>query len=642
MQKGRIRWILQTALPLGASISIVYNDETLRSSKVDVNTSKTWILGQNLGIKSISLPRYTNDKGDSVQDESIKVTEHNNPIPHVKIEGIEGMITGEVKLYEDKISGGKSDQVRRSNGFFVNILGRVINPDEPYFGLENLNHSAWSKFRATIRADGLNERITVDRDKLRDSRELLVFTTFLKQLFNQARAKHDRLVESDWPDVGQVLTDAWEAVPLSPLRKLVEERAKSRRGLPEFITVPEDNYDQTIEDWEAAIGNNTSSVLEKVEFDSAAGSKESVARYDLVSRKILINNNHPYVIEKIKTKQEQKFIRNAALVDFLTDVKLIDIGVDDLQVSEVRLYRDQLLRTLAQVDRESGLTIARMLEQASIHENFQALEEICGDALEYLGFSVRRLAEPGQPEGIATAEIPAKPSSVPLSEDTPLTYKIAYDAKSSKSGKASTGNLGLSGIKRHRKQFDADYSLVIAPEFQVAEKLLQECEQNEVTPIRAKDLGKLILMTAAYGPIDLIRIKEMLDLRNPDKVGSWISELSDEMETGASSLSYDMLLRGLDKLAYDSPDAIHISTIAHIVREMTDGNKSVTKQDVSDVLTGIQVLVPSLVRVSDGNVLLGVSAPKIREQLIKQLDLIPDSYESELKNSLSAGVTSDE
>ncbi len=176
MQVGQIKRMLRAALPLGSSMAITFNGDGLPSSKVDATVAKTWVLGADeLPFKKITL------KDDETQ---MVITTHKAPEPHVTIEGIEGRITGTIRLFENRISGGKSDEHGASNGFHINVKGRVVNGEDPYFGLENLSHSAWAKFRAAIRADGLDRIIAVNRDTMLDDPALGTFRSFLLQLFN--------------------------------------------------------------------------------------------------------------------------------------------------------------------------------------------------------------------------------------------------------------------------------------------------------------------------------------------------------------------------------------------------------------------------------------------------------------------------
>ncbi|MGD9737766.1 MAG: ATP-binding protein [Bauldia sp.] len=157
---GWVKRLLRAALPLGDTISIYFNDIPLSSAKSNIDVVNEWIIGQGLTLGTLSLP----------DGEIISVEEHSSPYPHLLIEGI-GPVTGRFRLYSDRITGGKSENIEVSNGFFVNIRGRVIKPEDPYFGLDNLSHSVWARFRATVRADGLDAKLSVNRESISDGRE---------------------------------------------------------------------------------------------------------------------------------------------------------------------------------------------------------------------------------------------------------------------------------------------------------------------------------------------------------------------------------------------------------------------------------------------------------------------------------------
>ncbi len=125
MQVGQIKRMLRAALPLGKAMAIVFNGESLPSTKVDAQVEKTWVLGStDLPFAKIKLP----DESEAT------VTSHPTPEPHLTIDGLEGAVTGTVRLFANRISGGKSDEHGASNGFHVNVLGRVVNEDDAYFG----------------------------------------------------------------------------------------------------------------------------------------------------------------------------------------------------------------------------------------------------------------------------------------------------------------------------------------------------------------------------------------------------------------------------------------------------------------------------------------------------------------------------
>lgn len=641
MQIGWIRRLLKTALPLGSSISIYFNKEHLTSSKIDTELLCEWQIGPDLGIDSVDIPDYTTGEGEKVESRTVKITYGTKPYPHAIIDGINDKITGSIKLYRDKISGGKSESLGHSNGYFINILGRVINSQDPYFGLEFLNHSAWSKFRASVRADGLNEIIAVNREGLQESSTLSIFRTFLRALFNKARTEHDRFINASWPKAGEILIKSWAAVPIDPLKRLIEDRALSVTGFPDFVMFPEDEERETVlSDWQKTAEEEPGNLIQNVEFETLSAGTEQLAKYDVLGRRILINRNHPIVLEYGETHELQGVLRNIALVDLLTDVYALDIGIDEEHLKEMREYRDQMYRTIAQINRKSGVQIANLLVTASRYDNYKALENITGDALEYIGFSVRRLGNPGYPEGIAIAPLAPEPSEDQrLKEDIEVGYSFTYDAKSTTKEKAKTSNLTLSGVQEHRKKHNANYSLVVAPEFQVTDKLLNECQNTGVTPIRAKSLARLVTMSAAFGPVNLKRLREFLELRHPDKVDSWIDTLYSELiqERKKPHLTLNLFIDGLKKIGFKSPNSIHIKVIAQEISKITDGIYNPSHIDVSRLVAGLQVIVPELIRLTtDGNVVLSTSPDMLLTAFKNQVSQIPEEYQAVFDTIISS------
>ena len=210
IQRGRVRQMLRSDLPLTSDVSITLNDEVLESTKVVFEPQVTWILGNNLGIDGIEL----DDSDGSVNQDIASVNSvADDAYPFITIDGIKGRISGQVSLYKSRISGGKSEELGSSNGFFINILGRVINFEQSDFGLENLSHSTWAQFRATIRADGLDSDLGVERNGLRDSDQVRVFRRFLMATFNKARNALKEARMAEWPRAGDILDGFVEEYP---------------------------------------------------------------------------------------------------------------------------------------------------------------------------------------------------------------------------------------------------------------------------------------------------------------------------------------------------------------------------------------------------------------------------------------------
>lgn len=116
------------------------------------------------------------------------------------------------------------------------------------------------------------------------------------------------------------------------------------------------------------------------------------------------------------------------------------------------------------------------------------------------------------------------------------------------------GNIKLDGVVEHRERFKADYALVVAPGFSDG-ALSTRCEQQRVTPIKARDLGQLLEYTVEYGAISVTKLREIFLLYDPDSVTLWVSGLSNYLKDGRR-LTIDVFLKALESLKGQVPDAV--------------------------------------------------------------------------------------
>ncbi|MEW6596520.1 MAG: ATP-binding protein [Pseudomonadota bacterium] len=607
---GWVKRLLRTALPLGNTISIYFNDEPLTSAKSNIDVVNEWVIGEGLKLGTLSLP----------DGEVIAVEEHASPYPHLQIEGI-GPVTGRFRLYSDRISGGKSENIEVSNGFFINIRGRVIKPEDPYFGLDNLSHSVWARFRATIRADGLDSKLSVNRESISDSRELRIFRAFLMKLFNKARVDYDARTAAEWPDVGAVLTEKWGVLPFEPLRRVVTgSLGGGGFEIPSFIQLNSKSDIEAVSSaWEKATLDAPAEMITDVVV-SELETSDRLSHYDVENRRVIVNKNHPFAVEHQDSGQELRLLRDAALVDLLTDAFMTDIGLSIDQTTEIRDYKDRAYRLVAQVRRRSAAQIASLLIGATGHA--KGFERIIGDALEFIGFAVQRLGASGEPEGVATA------IASPAEGDTRVTYKFTYDAKSSVKGVVKTSNVGIAGLARHRTDYDAQHTLVVAPAFEEG-ALEQECEQNGITPINAADLARLVLLTVGYGQINLVEFRKVFSLFRPGDVSAWVEQLI-ETQRSTKHLSLGLLIQALTAISEanpNRPDMIHCSLIADKCRDLLEDNNFPNRNQVAAAIRGLSLMAPNVISISTSqDVFLNAPPTKIGELIAAQVNAIPQGY----------------
>jgi hypothetical protein len=276
------------------------------------------------------------------------------------------------------------------------------------------------------------------------------------------------------------------------------------------------------------------------------------------------------------------------------------------------------MRFRALQSRQSGTYIAKLLLQTQ-HDsgNSRRLEVVVSDALRYLGFQVRDLAKSGEPEGIASA-YPTPTLSNPTRDDpNPPLYSFSFDAKSSKHDAAQTGNIKLDAVVEHRKRYKADHALVVAPGF-TGDAIATRCDQQKVTPMTARDLGKLLEYTVEYGAIPVTKIREVLQIYKPSAVSKWVEELEEWLKE-QRPLTIDIFLKALRNLKGKVPDVLPAGVIAFACREGLNA-VSVKDSDVIAVAQGLSILIPDLVGVDEDKIVVNASADRVAAAVESQLE----------------------
>lgn len=623
---GILRRMLSAALPFSSKMAICVNGKRLRSTKMSVAVSKEWAIGPDLAIDHITINETDNEvkkDGETSDDDSgtsgpkkFRLTTAEAPYPHIDLPEV-GHVTGFVRLFDEKISGGKSEQWGVSNGFHVNVLGRIVNQHDPSCGEKNLNHATWVRFRMTVRADGLSKYLTTNREQFKECRGMKIFRAFLRQAFNKARTFYNSDRNVRMPDGGDVLVRSLGVVSLSPLRNVVSEALRTQPAIPGlFDENGIDDRDEKRRLWREETAANIKKALGTITYEKL--DEGSFVKFRLRDSSVVVNREHPFVIEHSHSKAEKELMRTVALIALLTDVYALDIGVEASLLESLRCYRDKLMCFRAVQRRESGVHIARLLRKTE-HEsqNSKLLEKAVSDALRHLGFEVRELGNSGQPDGIALA-FPTPTTTTPTAEDPhPPSYSFSFDAKSSSHDIVKTGNVSIDAVVEHRDRHNANHALVIAPEFSKG-ALTVRCQKHEVTPMRAKDLGRLLEYTVKYGAIPVTIFRKVFDYNDPMRVSDWVDELADTMK-GSRKFTIDVFIKSLAELKGKVPDKISASTVALTCRETLKVTE-VLESDVISLAKGLQVIVPDLIGIDNDKIVVNASASHVAAAIKSQLE----------------------
>ena len=140
LRVGILKRMLRAALPLSTEMLIRVNGEPLTSTKSEIELLQEWKIGDELKFAELNIGSNSEDEDEQDQEsdgssDTVQISYSNNPVPHAFLPEVQ-RVTGMVRLYKERISGGKSEERGVSNGFFVNVFGRIINLNDLSFGGE--------------------------------------------------------------------------------------------------------------------------------------------------------------------------------------------------------------------------------------------------------------------------------------------------------------------------------------------------------------------------------------------------------------------------------------------------------------------------------------------------------------------------
>jgi len=232
IQPGRLEWILRTALPLRDDFAIYLNGTKLEPSKAGRGRLKRWVLGKDI----TELPKPAPD----VEVSEDKTQSKESDTRYGLLQSSVGRITGYAEIYRDLLTG-KSDEIGRSHGFFVYVLGRLINVEDGHFGIspDELRHGTFGRIRVVVHMDALDEYLQSDRERIRQGPVLADAQNILRGIFNKIRPELEKADLEE--DPGTRLARKFAGSPASLARRPIIEMVRAAlRGKvkPRYIALP--------------------------------------------------------------------------------------------------------------------------------------------------------------------------------------------------------------------------------------------------------------------------------------------------------------------------------------------------------------------------------------------------------------------
>src|ERR1700683_2025343 len=352
IRRGRLEWVLRTALPLRDDFEIYLDGAKLEPSKAGKGLVKRWILGKDIR----DLPRPALGSVEASED---KDQPTGSPTRFALEHEAIGRITGYAEAYKDLLEG-KSEAIGRSSGFFVYVRGRLIYEDDGHFGIspDELRHGTFGRIRIVAHMDGLDTFLQSDRERIRQGPVLNDAQNILRGIFNHIRQTLERADEEETP--GARLARKLAVSPTSLARRPIIEMARAAltgKVKSRYIAVPPattaSERDKLIATLEAR-AEKPEKLVAGIEFVYDANSDDGIAVYDAVTSRLRVNGLHPFIgafFDEFTSKSTGLPLEMFAMAEVLLESHLHQAGLKQDQIDSIMTTRDQLLRFVAQ---ESG------------------------------------------------------------------------------------------------------------------------------------------------------------------------------------------------------------------------------------------------------------------------------------------------
>jgi hypothetical protein len=628
IQRGRLRWILESAMPLRDDFALYLNGDKVPPSKLTAKKVGHWILGKDLK----QLPKPAPQDFEVTEDpKETKGSIHRYGLTHPEL----GRITGYMEMFEDPIDTGKSTDIERSHGFFVYVRERLVNIDDAGFGISRnlLRHGTFSRFRMVVHIDRLDEELRSSRETLRAGPLVNIARNVLHGAFNYARValeKHEAEI-SGGVRIASRIAGSPGSLTRRPIIGLVTA-ALDGKSNPKYISYPQITDKQEKAAFLKTIEKNAETAeglvrdVQIIEMSQDQG----VAILDVEKGILQINALHPFVAHFLDEYEDRKRslpLELLAMSEVLLEAHLYESPLDEDAIQDVMSRRDESLRYLARsTGKRNARTIAQDLMDASTDKD--ALEKMLVLAFDSMGFDSIPLGGSNKPDGIAEANLAGD------SHGKVHRYKVSLEAKSKeKEGtKVSAKSVGISTIARQRDDYECDHALVTGPDFPTTEgeksalvkeiRTERESSQKAITLIRIVDLARLVRLVPLKR-VGLDRLRNLLETCiTPEDSKNWVDKLASER---VKKVPYRDILDAAWELQQErSNEAVEYSGLAVALQK---GSKHLTigKADLAEICIGLSRMAPEMVFARRGSIELSQRPDKIMAVIASVIQEYPEN-----------------
>jgi len=619
IRPGVLEWVLRTAMPLRPDFEIWLNGKALAPSKQGKGLIKTWVLGKDI----IELPKPGPKEASPSEDQRVPLSsEHRFGLD---VPGL-GRITGYAEAYQDLLTG-KSDELGRSYGFFVYVFSRLVNVLDGHFGIspDELRHGTFGRFRLVVHMDGLDQELRSNREAISEGPLLTTAQNVLRAVFNAVRPTLERQDEEE--QAGAKLSRKLAASPASLSRRPIIELARAvveGKGKSLYLIVPEFASAAARMEFLASLERRESeseNFVTGVTIDYDASARSGIARFDTATGQLRINAWHPFVAtfhDEFASRGAGQPLELFAMAEVLAEAQLYGLGLKQDQIDYFLSARDELLRYLATASGRQGAFAAALALQDARNDSDALEEKLCG-AFTSLGFDVTPIGGKNEPDGVATAYLPAD------EKGTPGQYRVTLDAKSkvSDTGTVSAGTVKTSAIIRHRDKYGAQHALVVGRAFPTSagedSVLAQEIDDDRkktqalgarktITLITIDDLAKLVRLRPLKH-LGLRKLHELFECRLPQESVKWVEEVS---KAPVKKIPYKQIITTIGELQKKrKATTVKYAALANELSHLTPPINYETDDELMEICKALAQMAPGDMFAGPENVELDQSAANV-------------------------------
>jgi hypothetical protein len=502
---GTLNWVLRTAMPLKADFQLFLNNEEIKSAKEDYEIAATFKVNE---LPPDRIKALNEKKADGWRIEGNAV--YSNTFK----QGIRGSVLVTVRTLPNK----KSDDLARSNGFFIKVLGRLINQEEPFFGMTHLHYGTFNRFRADIEADDLDSIITAPREGVSLTDMRAMFEDFLVEVFQEARSRYQKYEEEE-RSVEQRKKEHTRSFVSPSLIEYPIAGALTQIPHPQGAE-PDNSWfyldTSSISELQALAGRLYTSPRKRFQYEYVGlGSTARLVRFDPENAKFLLNVDHPFVNAHSDDPRARLLLEDLATSEVLLEVELRLFSVAPQIIGEVLERRDELLRALAMDHPYSLTSVAKSLRDSASDE--YDLEIALVAAARALGFVAKHISGDSEPDGVARfVEYPEKATVITLeaksSTKVPTLPAIDFGGlREHVTAKAAQGCLLLAPAYPGQSKED-NAAANRANELRIScwtiDELARVVESAEARHITAKQVLDIVL--TSFAPADVSKAVENL------------------------------------------------------------------------------------------------------------------------------------